>query len=106
MWGAVYGVHEEPTQPHLYSGHIAETNSVNPDQLVFLSQAPHKNEGVTNDTGAGKLQHFRQQLATKRKMEEEFLPKLQLCGIEPISYKELEWVDQDFACVCLSNRSS
>ena len=102
VWGVVYGVHEEPTQPHLYSGHIADTHSVNPDQLVFLSQAPHKNEGVTNDTGAG----FRQQLATKRKMEEEFLPKLQLCGIEPTSHKELEWVDQDIACGCLSNKSS
>eukprot|EP00403_Amphidinium_massartii_P034765 CAMPEP_0178446682 /NCGR_PEP_ID=MMETSP0689_2-20121128/40951_1 /TAXON_ID=160604 /ORGANISM="Amphidinium massartii, Strain CS-259" /LENGTH=257 /DNA_ID=CAMNT_0020071557 /DNA_START=54 /DNA_END=823 /DNA_ORIENTATION=- len=69
--------------------------SIRDVKVAFSAQAPFKSDGITNEQAFGILQTFRQQLASKRKLEEEFLPKLQLFGMEAANYKELEWVDQE-----------
>ncbi|CAK0888334.1 unnamed protein product [Prorocentrum cordatum] len=64
-------------------------------KVDFQRRAPYKSEGITSDTAVSILDDFRAQQQTKRQMEEEFLPKLELFGIEPQTYKELDWVDQE-----------
>eukprot|EP00928_Gymnodinium_smaydae_P048232 TRINITY_DN3222_c2_g2_i2.p1 TRINITY_DN3222_c2_g2~~TRINITY_DN3222_c2_g2_i2.p1 ORF type:complete len:3935 (+),score=1014.18 TRINITY_DN3222_c2_g2_i2:1731-11807(+) len=59
----------------------------------FAVQAPYKSQGHTVDSAQGILTNFRQQVAAKRRAEEEFAPKLELFQIEPTPYKDLDWVD-------------
>mmetsp|Transcript_64893 Transcript_64893/g.119431 ORF Transcript_64893/g.119431 Transcript_64893/m.119431 type:complete len:4522 (+) Transcript_64893:77-13642(+) len=59
----------------------------------FMVQAPYKSENISNEAAFGVLQNFKQQLGAKRASEEEFAPKLELFGIDAVTYKELAWVD-------------
>lgn len=59
----------------------------------FTLQAPYKSEGITSDTANATLASFRAEVGGKRKAEDDLLPKLELFGIEPVAYKDLDWVD-------------
>jgi dynein heavy chain len=67
--------------------------SIKDVKAAFMTNAPYKSEGVSNDSAYQVLNSFKTQLAAKRAAEEEFIPKLELFGIEPAVYKELSWVD-------------
>ena len=100
VWGAVYLVDEEPTQPRHRRHAQCKSRSCS------CLRRPTRAKVSRTTLLLASCSIFVSSWPRSARWRKEFLPKLQLFGLEPTSYKELEWVDQDSACGRLSNKSS
>ncbi|CAE8702622.1 unnamed protein product, partial [Polarella glacialis] len=69
--------------------------SIRDVKTEFAKFAPYKSDGLTSEEAFKLLQGFKTQLDTKRKAEVALGPSLELFGIEPTTYKELDWVSEE-----------